>query len=184
MPKRSVAARNARKIKYLILDVDGVMTDGGLYYSVDGHELKRFHAHDGYGIVRILAAGIGVGIISGRQTPIVDARAKALGIVDVYQGADDKVSAMRCIQKKYGYADDEFAFIADDLFDLPLLNLVGLSVAPRNALPEVRRAVHLVTKASGGDGAVRELVDFLLTQRNGVKRNVRPSNVRSKRTRT
>lgn len=155
-------ARRARRIKYILLDVDGVMTDGGLYYSAKGQELKRFHAHDGYGIVRAREAGLTVGIISGRSTPIIDARAGVLRIHDVYQGADDKVAAMRKIQEKYGHADEEFAYIADDLFDLPLLRIVGLSGAPRNALPEVRRAVDLVTKAQGGEGAVREFIDFIL----------------------
>ncbi len=138
------------------------MTDGGLYYSAEGQAFKRFHAHDGYGIVRAREAGLGIGIISGRNTPIVDARAKVLGIVDVRQGADDKVAAMREIQKKYGVRDREFAYIADDLFDLPLLRIVGLSGAPRNARPEVRRAVHHVTVAAGGEGAVREFIEFIL----------------------
>ena len=121
---RPPAARKASGIRYLILDVDGVMTDGGLYYSASGQEMKRFHAHDGYGIVRAREAGLGVGIISGRSTPIVDARARVLGISDVYQGADDKVAAMREIQARHGYRDREFAYIADDLFDIPLEQLV------------------------------------------------------------
>ncbi|MGA9119443.1 MAG: hypothetical protein WB699_08755 [Bacteroidota bacterium] len=94
--KKSVE-RLAGGIKYILLDVDGVMTDGGLYYSAEGHELKRFNAQDGYGIVRAREAGLTVGIISGRSTPIIDARAKVLKIDDVYQGVDDKVSAMRLI---------------------------------------------------------------------------------------
>jgi len=158
-------ARRAGKVKYILLDVDGVMTDGGLYYSAKGQELKRFNAHDGYGIVRAREAGLTVGIISGRSTPIIDARASVLRIHDVYQGAEDKVAAMRKIQEKYGHADEEFAYIADDLFDLPLLRIVGFSGAPRNALPEVRRNVHFVTRAPGGDGAVREFIDFILDHR-------------------
>ncbi len=165
MPPGLNAARRARRIKYLILDVDGVMTDGGLYYSADGVELKRFNAQDGYGIVRARECGLGIGIISGRETPIVAARARVLGIDDVYQGAADKVEAMREIQRRNFLKDEEVAYIGDDTFDLPLLKVVGLSAAPKNARPEVRRTVDYVTSAAGGDGAVRELIDFILSHR-------------------
>lgn len=165
MPDRRVAARKAASIKYLILDVDGVMTDGGLYYSAEGQELKRFNAQDGYGIVMAREAGIKIGIISGRSTPIIDARAKVLNIEDVFHGANDKIAAMKKIQLKHGYDDKEFAFMADDVFDLPLLRTVGLAAAPRNARLEVRRTVHFVTRAAGGDGAVREFIDFILAHR-------------------
>jgi 3-deoxy-D-manno-octulosonate 8-phosphate phosphatase (KDO 8-P phosphatase) len=165
MPSRLNAARRASRIRFLILDVDGVMTDGGLYYSADGVELKRFNAQDGYGIVRARECGVGIGIISGRETPIVEARARALGIDDVYQGAADKVEAMREIQVRYHLRDEEIAYIGDDVFDLPLLSVVGFSAAPKNARPEVRRKVDLVTSVAGGEGAVRELIDFILTYR-------------------
>jgi 3-deoxy-D-manno-octulosonate 8-phosphate phosphatase (KDO 8-P phosphatase) len=167
---RPRAAAKAAQIKYLLLDVDGVMTDGGLYYSAEGHELKRFDAQDGYGIVMLRDAGIDVGIISGRSTPIIDARAKVLKIADVYHGADDKVKAMREIQERVKLKDSEFAYMADDLFDLPLLRVVGLSAAPSNGRPEVRRAVDVVTSAHGGGGAVRELVDFILASKRRVAR--------------
>ena len=165
MPAKRNAARRARRIKYLILDVDGVMTDGGLYYSADGVELKRFNAHDGYGIVRARESGLGIGIISGRETPIIVTRARALGIDDVYQGAADKVVAMREIQERHRLADDEIAYIGDDLFDLPLLSVAGLSAAPRNARPEVKRKVDYVASVAGGDGAVREIIEFILAHR-------------------
>jgi len=163
-PALSVAAR-ARRIRMVLLDVDGVLTDGGLYYTAGGHEMKRFHAHDGYGIQRGRESGLVFGIISGRSTPIVEARARVLGIEDIMQGAGDKVAAMRVIQGRRGFADDEFAFIGDDLFDMPLLRIVGLSAAPPNALPEVKRAVHVVTRAAGGEGAVREFIDVILKRR-------------------
>ncbi len=163
--KKSGLVGRASNIRCILLDVDGVMTDGGLYYSAKGQEMKRFNAQDGYGIVRAREAGLTVGIISGRSTPIIDARAKVLKIKDVYQGIDDKVAAMRKIQNKYGHDDKEFAYIADDLFDLPLLRLVGFSGAPSNARPEVRRAVDLVTTVPGGEGAVREFIDFILDHR-------------------
>jgi 3-deoxy-D-manno-octulosonate 8-phosphate phosphatase (KDO 8-P phosphatase) len=152
-----------RRIRMLLLDVDGVMTDGGLYYSADGVEMKRFHAHDGYGIVLARRHGLKLGIISGRSTPAVDARAAALKIEDVIQGTEDKVTAMRSLQQKYGFADEEFAFVGDELFDIPLLQTVGFAAAPRNARPEVKKVVDYVTAVCGGDGAVREVVELILS---------------------
>jgi 3-deoxy-D-manno-octulosonate 8-phosphate phosphatase (KDO 8-P phosphatase) len=136
-----------------------------LYYTAEGHELKRFHAHDGYGIQRGRESGLSFGIISGRTTPIVEARARVLKIEDVMQGAEDKVAAMREIQRRRGFSDEEFAFIGDDLFDIPLLRAVGLSAAPPNALAEVRRNVHYVTRVAGGEGAVRDFIDLILARR-------------------
>jgi YrbI family 3-deoxy-D-manno-octulosonate 8-phosphate phosphatase len=161
MAKR-VPAKKLLQIKMLLLDVDGVMTDGGLYYTADGHELKRFHAHDGYGVVRAREHGLRTGIISGRTTSIVDARAKVLKIDDVFQGTMDKVTPMRILQEKYGFRENEFAFIGDELFDLPLLRLVGFSAAPHNARDEVKREVDHVTKVDGGNGAVREVIDMII----------------------
>jgi 3-deoxy-D-manno-octulosonate 8-phosphate phosphatase (KDO 8-P phosphatase) len=161
---RSLAAK-LRRIKMLLLDVDGVMTDGGLYYSADGVELKRFHAHDGFGIVLAHRNGLKVGIISGRSTPIVTARAAVLKIEDVILGTEDKLTAMRSLQTRYGFADEEFAFVGDELFDMPLLEAVGFAAAPRNARREVKQIVDYVTKVSGGDGAVREVVDLILAAR-------------------
>lgn len=154
----------------LLLDVDGVMTDGSLYYSAAGVEMKRFHAHDGYGVVRAHEHGLKIGIISGRTTPIVDARAKTLKIDEVFQDAMDKVAAMRDIQQRHALRDDEIAFIGDDLFDLPLLRLVGLSAAPPNAQPDVRKAVDYVTHHAGGEGAVRELIDLIIANQTGGRR--------------
>jgi len=159
--RKGLGAR-LRRIRLVLLDVDGVMTDGGLYYTAEGMELKRFNAQDGYGIVRARESGLTMGIISGRSTPVVEARARALNIEDVIQGADDKVAAMQSIRTKYGFEEREVAFIGDDLFDIPLLRRVGFAAAPRNARPEVKRVVHYVTRASGGDGAVREMIDVII----------------------
>ena len=165
MTPRSALNRKAGRIRMLLLDVDGVMTDGGLYYSAGGAEMKRFHAHDGYGVVRAHEHGLKLGIISGRSSPVVAARAGVLRIDEVYQDAMDKVSAMRDIQGRHGFRDEEFAFIGDDLFDLPLLRIVGLSAAPPNAQPDVRSHVDYVTKAPGGNGAVREVIELILKTR-------------------
>ena len=149
----------------LLLDVDGVMTDGGIYYSARGAELKRFHAQDGYGVVRAYEHGLKIGIISGRSTPIVDARARDLKVTDLAQGSNDKIAAMDRIRKRHRLEVDEMAFMGDELFDLPLLGVVGLSLAPRDARLEVRRAVDYVTRAKGGEGAVREAIDLILRHR-------------------
>jgi 3-deoxy-D-manno-octulosonate 8-phosphate phosphatase (KDO 8-P phosphatase) len=159
--------RVLRRIKMLLLDVDGVMTDGGLYYSGEGIELKRFHAHDGYGIVRAHEHGIRIAIISGRSSPIVEARARVLKIDDVYLDAMDKVSPFRELQKKYGFTEEQTAFIGDDLFDLPLLEIVGFSAAPANAMAGVKRRVDYVTRMAGGNGAVREVADLILAAQRG-----------------
>jgi 3-deoxy-D-manno-octulosonate 8-phosphate phosphatase (KDO 8-P phosphatase) len=170
MTSSASLARKIRPIKLLILDVDGVMTDGGLYYSADGVELKRFNAHDGYGIVRAHEHDLKLAIITGRSTPIVEARARTLHIEEVYQDAMDKVSAMAEIRSRQGLADREIAFIGDDLFDLPLLRIVGFSAAPANAVPEVRKQVDYVTRARGGDGAVRELIDLIIRNQRRVRK--------------
>lgn len=155
-------ARKARHIKLLLLDVDGVLTDGGIYYSATGAEMKRFNAHDGYGVVRAREHGLKLGIISGRKTPIVETRAKEMQITDVIQGASDKITAMEGLRARHRLRLDQIAFIGDDLFDIPLLNAVGFSAAPGNALPEVRKVVDYVARLHGGDGAVREVIDLII----------------------
>jgi YrbI family 3-deoxy-D-manno-octulosonate 8-phosphate phosphatase len=162
MGDRKRLAKKAKLIRMLLLDVDGVMTDGGVYYSADGVEMKRFNAHDGYGIVLARENGLKIGIISGRTTPLVEARMKDLNVDEVIQGSTDKVSALREIQKRHSLTDEEIAFMGDDLFDLPLLHVVGLSAAPRNARREVKDSVDYVAKADGGNGAVREFVEIIL----------------------
>jgi 3-deoxy-D-manno-octulosonate 8-phosphate phosphatase (KDO 8-P phosphatase) len=160
-----------RRIKLLLLDVDGVLTDGSIYYSATGAEMKRFSALDGYGAARAREHGLKLGIISGRQTPIVDVRAKELGIEDVAQNASDKVAAMNAMRQHHGLDIREIAFMGDDLFDLPLLSVVGLSAAPKNAVAEVKKTVDYVTGASGGGGAVREVIDLIIRyQRNSGQR--------------
>ena len=162
MGDKKKLGKKARQIRMVLLDVDGVMTDGGIYYSGDGVEMKRFHAHDGYGVVLARESGLKVGIISGRTTPAVEARMKDLQVDEIIQGSSDKVAALGEIKERHRLSDEEIAFMGDDLFDLPLLNIVGLSAAPRNARPEVREAVDVVTRATGGGGAVREFIELIL----------------------
>ncbi len=167
MVTRRTLLAKARRIKLVLLDVDGVMTDGGIYYTASGVEMKRFHAQDGYGIARGHEHGLTFGIISGRNTPIVTRRAKDLKIEEVHQGSDDKLAVLEDIKKRQRLTVSECCFMGDDLFDLPLLSVVGLSAAPANARVEVRRRVDYVCRARGGEGAVRELIDLLLAAQKG-----------------
>jgi len=162
----------ARHIQYLILDVDGVMTNGLLYFDESGREIKAFSIYDGLGIALLKEAGIGVGIISGRHSDVLSHRAKELKIEEVYQGVRDKVAAYRKIALKHHLKDSEVAFIGDDLIDLPLLQRVGLSVGVANAVEAVKNAVHWVTERRGGEGAVRELADLILSAK--VEAEARP----------
>ncbi|HIE65164.1 MAG: HAD hydrolase family protein [Nitrospira sp.] len=153
----------AKQIKCLLLDVDGVMTNGMLYFDENGKEIKGFSIYDGLGIARCRNASILVAIISGRHSKVLTWRAKELRIEDVYQGVRDKVKAYQQIAKKYQLEKESVAFIGDDLIDLPLLRQVGLSVAVANAVDEVKKRVDWVTQRRGGEGAVREVVDFILS---------------------
>ncbi|HEY8460634.1 MAG TPA: HAD hydrolase family protein [Blastocatellia bacterium] len=156
----------ARKIKLLLLDCDGVLTDGGLYYTFDGKHVlegaKIFHIHDGLGLKLAREAGLKVGIISGRISPALTARAKDLRIDCLHQGIDDKLSVYEQIRDSRGLADEEIAYAGDDLPDLPLMRRAGLSIAVADAVEEVRQCAHFVTNKAGGRGAAREIVELLL----------------------
>lgn len=151
-----------KRIKFLILDVDGVLTDGSIVYTSHGEEIKTFNVHDGYGIELLRQYGIPVGIITGRISGVVEKRAKDLKIDDLVQGKIDKVPAAESFAKRYNISLQEMAFMGDDLFDIPLLQKVGFSCAPKNARKEVKRIVDYVTKHEGGKGAVREVIDLIL----------------------
>jgi 3-deoxy-D-manno-octulosonate 8-phosphate phosphatase (KDO 8-P phosphatase) len=149
-------------IKWLILDVDGVMTDGRLYYSADGEALKVFHVRDGHGIKSLLAAGIGVAIISGRRSAALDRRARDLGIRHIQQGIEDKGAALQALISELGITPSECACLVDDTPDLPMMAIVGWPVAVADAHPQVLSAARHVTRLPGGAGAVRELADLIL----------------------
>ncbi len=160
-PGKSVQSK-AKKIKLLLLDVDGVMTDGRIILDNSGNEIKAFHVRDGHGIKLAQKAGIITGIITGRNSEVVNIRARELGIQDVRQSAHEKESAYDSIVSKYGIRDEETAFIGDDVVDLPIFRRVGLAVAVADCDPAVRPFVDMVTKAAGGRGAVREVIDLML----------------------
>jgi 3-deoxy-D-manno-octulosonate 8-phosphate phosphatase (KDO 8-P phosphatase) len=149
----------------VILDVDGVLTDGRVIYDANGLEYRCFDVHDGYGISRARELGVKLALLSGRTSKVVNHRARRLRITEVHQGAGDKVSVFKEIKKKYQLKDEEFCFIGDDEFDLPLLDLVGFSAAPHNAIERVRQRVDYVAEKDGGRGAVREVLDMILRAR-------------------
>ncbi|TLM68966.1 MAG: HAD family hydrolase [Deltaproteobacteria bacterium] len=152
------------KIRLLLLDVDGVMTDGRIIYDDRGGETKAFDVKDGHGIKLLQRAGIRVGIITGRQSAVVDRRAQELGIELVYQGAKDKLVPFLEILQKTGLGVEQIAYMGDDLPDLPILRRVGFAVTVADALDDVRPHVHYVTQRPGGRGAVREVCDLLLKE--------------------
>jgi 3-deoxy-D-manno-octulosonate 8-phosphate phosphatase (KDO 8-P phosphatase) len=151
-----------KKIRLLLLDVDGVMTDGRIIFDSNGVESKFFNVKDGHGIKMLQRAGIEVGIISGRESKVVANRATELGIERVFQKATDKLSPYLRILADTGFSDDEAAFIGDDLIDIPVLKRVGFAAAPADAVAEVLPFAHFVTRNPGGWGAVREISDMLL----------------------
>lgn len=152
----------AKDIKLLLLDVDGVLTDGNLIYSHEGKESKSFNTQDGFGLRMIQDAGIDVGIITARSSEALERRAQDLKISHIYQGAANKLEAYKEIIKATGMKPYQIAYMGDDWLDIVLLKRVGLAVAPANAVTEVKEMVHYTTSQSGGHGAVRELCDLIL----------------------
>ncbi|MBS0350029.1 MAG: HAD-IIIA family hydrolase [Proteobacteria bacterium] len=152
----------ALTIKCLILDVDGVLTDGTIWITEQGTEIKRFHIHDGVGIKNLQKAGIEVAIISGRSSASVTRRMAELQIQHVYQGCTDKLAVFNQLLKQLNIAALQTAYMGDDLPDIPVMKAVGLSIAVANACQEVKAVAHWHTTKKGGEGAVREICDRLL----------------------
>ncbi|KTD25698.1 hydrolase [Legionella lansingensis] len=156
----------AKKIKCLICDVDGVLTDGLLYLDNYGNELKAFHVQDGMGLKLLLAADIQVAVITTSINAVVDHRMKQLGIQHYFTGQVDKRSAFAKLKANLGLHDSEFAYVGDDLPDLPLIQQVGLGIAVANAVPQVKEFAVWQTEQSGGRGAVREVCELILKAQN------------------
>lgn len=152
----------AGAVRMLLLDVDGVLTDGKLYIGESGEQLKVFNTLDGHGIKLLQNAGIPVGIISGRNSPALKKRASDLGIDLLYRGREDKAAVLLEITENQSISNDEIAYAGDDLPDLAVIRAVGLGIAVPNAHAEIRKAASLITESHGGEGAVREICDFLL----------------------
>jgi 3-deoxy-D-manno-octulosonate 8-phosphate phosphatase (KDO 8-P phosphatase) len=158
-------AERAAAIRLLVLDVDGVLTDGRITYTADAVEVKSFHVRDGSGIKFWQRFGGRVAIVSGRASKAVELRAAELGVTSVVQGAADKAAALETVLATNGLRAGEACAVGDDLPDLPLLRACGLAVAVADACPEARAAAHYVTRAAGGRGAVREVIELLLRAR-------------------
>jgi 3-deoxy-D-manno-octulosonate 8-phosphate phosphatase (KDO 8-P phosphatase) len=152
----------ASRIKLLILDVDGVMTDGSIILDNEGNELKRFHVRDGHGIKMLGKAGIETAIITGRESKVVELRAIELGIKDVYQKIFVKSEVYEKLRRKYNCEDDNIAFMGDDVVDRELFKRAGLTAAPADAEESVKEWADIVSVRKGGRGAVREFVDIIL----------------------
>jgi 3-deoxy-D-manno-octulosonate 8-phosphate phosphatase (KDO 8-P phosphatase) len=162
--KRISAAvrRKAKKIRLLLLDVDGVLTDGRIIIDDRGVETKQFHVRDGQGITLLRRAGVEVGIITGRVSKVVKHRAQELGIEIVRQGAEDKLAAYAEIKSRIQLSDEQVAYMGDDIIDLPILRKVGLAVAVKDSWPGLAPFVDLITEMGGGYGAVREVAELIL----------------------
>ena len=157
-------------IKLLLLDVDGVMTDGGIVYDGNGLETKVFNVKDGHGIKMLQRHGIQVGVITGRTSAVVDIRARELGIELLYQGALKKLESYADVKRKTGLDDRQIAYMGDDVIDVPVMRRAGFAAAPPDALPEVLSVADYVSSRSGGRGAVREVCDLILEAQGNLAR--------------
>jgi 3-deoxy-D-manno-octulosonate 8-phosphate phosphatase (KDO 8-P phosphatase) len=164
------ALPQARQVRLLLLDVDGVLTDGRITYGPDGFETKSFHTQDGLGIKLLQESGVAVGIITARTSEAVERRARDLGLAHVFQGKQNKLTVYESILKETGLRPPQTGYMGDDLMDLPILNRVGLAAAPANAVAEIRQRVHYTTGRNGGHGAVREVCDLILEAQDNLAR--------------
>jgi 3-deoxy-D-manno-octulosonate 8-phosphate phosphatase (KDO 8-P phosphatase) len=169
-PKSPDLAARCGPIELLLLDVDGVLTDGVIIYDDQGVEAKHFHVRDGTAIALWRKAGKRAAILSGRGSRVVNQRARELGISPVIQGVTHKEDPFRKLIDELGLTPQQVCYMGDDLADLPVLAAVGLAACPADAVPEVRRLAHLVTAAPGGRGAVREVVERVLVHQNAWHR--------------
>lgn len=167
---KSNIARIARNIKLLILDVDGVMTDGSIILDNKGNEYKSFHVRDGHGIKMLQRADIKVAILTGRESKVVERRASELGIKEVYQKCFNKTAVYQALTEKFSLLDTEVAYVGDDVVDVPVMKKVGLPVTVADAHRGIRKYALIITKNKGGRGAVREVTDLILASKGLWKR--------------
>lgn len=169
--KKSVTLKHAipasvrnrlRRIRLVVLDVDGVLTDGRMVYTEDGVQLKFFDVYDGFGIARAVEKGLHLAILSRGKSGATKIRCSRLGIRNIYQGVQNKLETFNEICVTFGVTPEQCCFVGDDVYDLPVLDAVGFSVAPASAFPPIKRKVDFVTTLPGGRGAVREILDMIL----------------------
>lgn len=151
-----------QRVRCLLLDVDGVLTDGKLYINGEGEEWKAFDVQDGHAIAMALRVGLSVGFVSGRPSPATTRRAAELGVTICVQKGTNKMELVTEIRNQLGVGNDQIAFVGDELVDLPVMRRVGLAIAVPNAVPEVKKVAHYCTRAAGGQGAVREVIEMVL----------------------
>jgi 3-deoxy-D-manno-octulosonate 8-phosphate phosphatase (KDO 8-P phosphatase) len=166
------ARERAKQLKLMIFDVDGVMTDGTLYYSERGEELKAFNIQDGHGVKMLRQFGVEVALITGRRSRAVELRAANLGIAHVFQGAEDKREAYAALLALLGLAPEQSGYMGDDLIDLPLITRCGFAATVTAAPAAVRSRCHYIAQASGGHGAVREVCEFILDAQGSLARAI------------
>ena len=152
----------SEKTRLLILDVDGVLTDGKLFFDVAGNEYKSFHARDGHGMKMLLQTGVEIAIISGRKSEIVETRMKALGVKYIFQGQEDKVGSFNDLLRELKLNEEQVAYVGDDLLDLPVMQRVGFAITVDDANFAVKKFADWCTSLRGGEGAVREVCDFIM----------------------
>jgi 3-deoxy-D-manno-octulosonate 8-phosphate phosphatase (KDO 8-P phosphatase) len=151
-----------RQVRMIVFDIDGVLTDGSLFYGDDGQEYKAFNSRDGHGIKMLQASGVAAGIITGRTSQVVLHRARNLGISRIFQGAHDKLDAFENLLLEMGMDPEQIAYMGDDIVDLPVLRRCGLAVTVPDAPDEVKARCHLVTRAGAGQGAAREVCELIM----------------------
>lgn len=168
------ATEHARGIRLMAFDIDGVMTDGRLYFTPAGEEIKAFHSRDGVGIKMLQSAGVRVAIVTGRTSRVVELRAKNLEISLVRQGIDDKLSAIKELAGELGLGLDQVGYMGDDVVDLAVLRACGFAASVPDGHPLVRGVAHFVSQAPAGAGAVREVCEFLLASQGALDAAMRP----------
>ncbi len=164
---RASLIQTLRRVRLFATDVDGVLTDAGMYYAESGDEWKKFNTRDGMGIKLLQQAGLVTALVTMEETKLVARRAEKLAIPEVHQGIRDKLGTLRAIASRHGLTLDEVAYMGDDINDLEALRAVGFAAAPADAVPVVREAVHYLCRKRGGEGAVREVADLILAAQAG-----------------
>lgn len=153
----------AQRIKLVVFDVDGTLTDGQMYYLSSGNDMVAFNAHDGYALRTLTNAGLQLAVISGRESKAVRKRMQSLGITHIYLGIQNKIAILQTLMQELAITAEQLCYVGDDWIDLPAIELAGLGIAAGNAVPAVQQAADLCTQANGGKGVAREVIELILS---------------------